>query len=240
MKCEEANSLLEALCDGGLNSPLRIQVEKHAAACSACAINLKQLRALSGLLQKSVVPPPSPVLDQKLMQAFHQHYDEPVKTVSWRRRIFGGSISIPTPALAAAVILIAIALAASNMIGRKTAGVSESAANPPAPANVTLTPEIIEKTRIVEIPVVRERVVTRVVYVERESAQKRKARNLPPISKRSETSQLAQKRSQRENRFDMSGAIAENGYFTQVNLTGFQPNADMKVRIIKEVKPDEK
>jgi len=241
MKCEEANSLLEALYDGGLNPHLRIQVEKHTAACSSCAIKLEQLRALSGLLQKSIVPPPSPVLDQKLMRAFRQQHAEPVKPVSWWQRILGGSVSIPKPALAAAVIMIAIALAAANIIGRKTAGVTETAANPSA--NITAVPappEVIEKTKVVEVPIVQERIVTRVVYVERENTRKQKGQNLLPVSKRSETSQLAQKRHLQENHLDMNGAIAENGYFTQANLKGFQASDEMKARIIKEVKPNEK
>jgi hypothetical protein len=181
------------------------------------------------------------MLDQGLIEAFQQQKQKALTSSAWWHRIFAGSLSIPKPVFAAAIIIVAVAITAANIIGRYTLtspDVSSIPAASPLVVSTPLPPEIIEKTKIVEVPVIRERVVTRVVYVERQNNE----------SNNSQKSLLAQDRTggnkQKQNltKEETNSAInVEAGeYVTRGNLSGFQPIAELKTRIIQDTKQDEK
>lgn len=231
MNCNEVSALLEALHDGALNSEIEADMMEHVSACSACYAGLVRIQSLSGLLQKSLIPAPTPELDVRLMDAFSGRYGRQGQKRSWWHRAFVGSVSIPKPAFAAALVAVAVALAAVAMIGRGTevpsggvAAVQEYRVAAPAPAQ----PAIVERTKIVEVPVVRERVVTRTLFVERKRTRAGKVQE--PA--------LAGKPSERE--LAMSDSISSNGYITLADLSNFQPAMETKARVLREVRPDEK
>lgn len=87
--------------------------------------------------------------------------------------------------------------------------------------------EIVTKTVVVEVPVVKEKIVTRTVYVREPVRNIQRAKAKTPSSPK-------------PGILPSYSSVAENGYFTDVNLRGFQPSAEMNTKIIKEVKKDEK
>jgi hypothetical protein len=237
---------LDAFHDRAANAELSSRIEEHLEDCLSCDGALMQLRALRTLLLKSSIPAPSVALSRGLMEAFYREHKSPAKTIPWWRRALGSSITVPAPALAAAMIVIAFGIAAANIIGRNaaaTVSVSDatSAASTSVPPSPSISPEIIEHTKIVEVPVVKERVVTRVVYVEREERTPiLRVQKQPLISagkglQRSEPDTIP-----KDVGLTLNGSVAENGYFTRIDLTGFQPTNEMKARIVREDKPDEK
>jgi hypothetical protein len=100
-------------------------------------------------------------------------------------------------------------------------------------------PEIIERTNTVEVPVVQEHVVNRVVYIRREvPLQKKPQARFTGSRENAKNTATPQYRSLTD--LDTSASITGNGYLTQANLTALQPTKEMKVRIIKGVKINEK
>jgi hypothetical protein len=97
--------------------------------------------------------------------------------------------------------------------------------------------------RVVEVPVVRERVVTRTVYVER------KGRGGEQVAPRR---QPGREESARRDGKDETGAgsperqepargqDAHAGYYTRVDMNDFQPTNEVKLRIVSRGGTDEK
>ena len=229
MNCVEVGALLEALYDGALDSEELKRVEDHLSACPSCGAELARLQIVSDLLQRSRIPAPSSDLDVRLMSAFvHNQQKFARKRFRWSHA-FIGSVNIPKPALAMAAVIIALALAAAVKIGRMTSTpiIVETA----LPAGASTKPQeavpgTAETIRIVEVPVVRERVKT--IYVDgrhRDGSQRQIVR-----------AQVA------PGGHDpaMSSSVGEKGYFTHANLSGFLPASEMRTRVISEVKTNEK
>jgi hypothetical protein len=107
-----------------------------------------------------------------------------------------------------------------NAVGPQTSGAARSR-TPDAEAAAA-------NVRIVEVPVVQERVVTRVVYVER------KARRGAGTA-----AALASQRDGAARDGEQSPGAASS-YFTRVDMEDFQPADEMKIRIVRKGKGDEK
>lgn len=248
MNCEKVDELLDAFHDGATSAAVQARIEQHIAGCLSCAAAFDRLQALRNLLRKDIAPSLSAAFDQKLMQAFLDKHAAPAKCPAWRDWLFAGSISIPKPIFAAALIAVALALITANLIGRGgavTNDVDTALTAPPAVSSQSspLT-KAVEQTKIVEVPVIKERVVTKTIYIERENVDANKT------SKKSSGFNLIQTTAVNKKSNDapklaapnlpMSGSIAENGYFTQTDLTNFKPAAESNIRIIKKEKEDEK
>ncbi len=244
MNCEKVNALIEAFHDKALNTNEKAGMEEHLAGCFSCRKKQERLSALSALIQKSSVPEPSASLEQNLLQAFSAHHEKPAKSPVWWRQIFAGSVSIPKPVFAAALIAVAVIVTAAHLIGRNAATAlnaeTSSSAQFPVSASST-SPEIIEQTKIVEVPVIKERIVTRVVYVEQKGrAAAKPAQNRTLIAGRKELRRSEPISNPKETSLTMNGSVAENGYFTRIDLTGFRPTNGMNARVVREEKNDEK
>jgi anti-sigma factor RsiW len=245
MNCEKVNVLIEALHDGALDTNEKAGMEEHLTGCFSCRKKRERLSALSALIQKSSVPEPSASLEQNLLQAFSTHHEKPAKSPVWWRQIFAGSVSIPKPVFAAALIAVAVIVTAANLIGRNAANTLNAKTNFPAQVPVIsaplASPEVIEQTRFVEVPVVKERIVTRVVYVEQKGrAAGNPAQNRTLIAARKELRRSEPISNPKETSLTMNGSVAENGYFTRIDLTGFRPTKGMNARVVREEKNDEK
>jgi predicted protein tyrosine phosphatase len=156
-------------------------------------------------------------------------------------------VPLPVAACAALALLAALfVLAARTRTPTQTATKSTT-----ADVHTNDAPVV----KIVELPIERERVVTRIVYVEK---------NAP----RAETQQLAatrQSTSTRQQGTTTRGAVAQSvsnsevergartafdssshstdeptSYFTRVDMADFQPADEMKIRIVKRGKTGEK
>jgi hypothetical protein len=147
-------------------------------------------------------------LDQRVFASYHEHLQ---RAPFWKRWITA-SIRVPAPLAAAAALLFLIAggvaLAALKRTPAQTAVM-------PNPGVTTIT-----KTEIVEVPVVKERVVTRVVYVEK-----------PASAPALHAAQLLGTSQPRE--IKLASHVAGDNAYTNVDLSGFQPVEEMTVRIIK-------
>ena len=147
-------------------------------------------------------------LDQRVFASYHEHLH---RAPFWKR-LFTASIRVPVPMAAAVALLFLLAsgvtLAALKRTPAQTAAM-------PNPGVTTIT-----KTEIVEVPVVKERIVTRVVYVE-------KPANAPALL----VSQVPN--NSQPGEIKLASHVAGDNAYTNVDLSGFQPVEEMTVRIIK-------
>jgi len=141
------------------------------------------------------------------------------RTSLWKRLL---TAKLPVPVPVAAVI--AIMLLTSSVIALRQSKVEVIPAAPQA-LSATTTPEIIE------VPVIREKIVTRTVYVEKSARQNNRMLPQATVAPRDEYS-LTARNSLRES--------GQGNLFTHVNLTDFQPPDEIKIRIIKRGNTDEK
>jgi hypothetical protein len=114
---------------------------------------------LNRLLASWQTPETSGEFDQRVLASYRRHFD---RGRSWRRLLIG-SIRIPVPIAAAAVLLLC---ATSYLAARKATRFSIE--NPPTVGSI----------KIVEVPVTQEKIVTRVVY-KNTGAQKTNERPAP-------------------------------------------------------------
>lgn len=129
------------------------------------------------------------------------------------KRIF--TVRLPVPVPIAALILVALL-------------VSSALAIRPSPRETFAEPQTVivstpAQPTVIEVPVFREKVLTRTVYVEKRRRERREDARPAPALEQDETTLTAL----HENE---SG---EGGIFTRANLTGFQPPDELKIRIVK-------
>lgn len=248
MKCEKAKKSIGTLRDGAADAQLKIQMENHLAICFSCRAAFDRLQALGSLLQKDVPPSPSPLLEQKLMQAFCAKHERSPKPAAWWKSFFAGSISVPKPVFAAALIACALALGWAKLV-EKNATMSADIINATRAPHISSPPPLpfpqtIERTKIVEVPVFKERVVKNNACVEKRSAEPQKSIDKPADFYIKKLNPPGNSSSSPVNpnapSLQMSASIAENGYFTRANLKDFEPASESNVRIIRREKTDEK
>lgn len=226
MNCVETKNNIEAFMDGELDSALKDAVENHLRICRACDETKDEMILLSGFLQTSEIELPSAALENRLMQSFRER-QQPEKVSSWRQIIFG-AVAIPKPIFAALLLAAVTASWLAFQVGK----INSSTVSMTVPAidssagQVQMPGETITKTVIVEVPVVKEKIVTRTIFVREKPGNQSGKTQTPAASK--------------SNILPSSSSVADNGYFTDVNLKGFQPSAEIGAKIIKEVKEDEK
>jgi anti-sigma factor RsiW len=149
------------------------------------------------------------------------------------KRFTATSIRVPAPVAALAVLLLAVSslfalMRPSNTLVQKL------------PAAAAVPSE--ERTRIVEVPVIQEKLVTRTVYVARNNrASKNEARERVPEP------QVATRRQDApapQNVSDAPGTNARGSQgkieSTHAALAGFKPTGEVKLRIIKGSYQDDK
>lgn len=98
--------------------------------------------------------------------------------------------------------------------------------------------------RVVEVPVVQERVVTRTVYVEKQGRGVLQAAAARPQPEREELARRDDKNerdAEAPRRVEPApGQDAHAGYFTRVDMNDFQPANEVKLRIVSRGGTDEK
>lgn len=143
-----------------------------------------------------------------------------VKPAPFWKRILTARLPLPVPVAA----VLALALLISSVVALRS-----------------LSPKVIQSTlpelsatsaqpKVVEVPVIQEKIVTRTVYVEKRGGARNDLRRQATVVDRDEES-LTARNSDKENR--------QANLFTRVNLTDFQPPDEMKIRIIKRSHSDE-
>jgi anti-sigma factor RsiW len=128
MNCEQARDLLEAHADGSLEPAIGAQIDRHLAACEACAARLTRVRSLlddARRLPRSLDPPRDlwPAIAERL------HDRAVVPLVPRRAR----TVVVPRAWLAAAAVaLITVSSGVTALLVRRTspAGFQHLAALP--------------------------------------------------------------------------------------------------------------
>jgi hypothetical protein len=165
-----------------------------------------ELHRLLGAWQ---APPPPAALRARLAESFRA---TPAPAPRWRR-LLAARVSVPLPVAAcAAAALVVSSLALAALASKRPRPAAEGAGAASA-------------VRFVEVPVPHERVVTRVVYVERAPR---------PTSPRRAPARPAP----REGK-EADDAAGPTSYFTGVDMAEFRPADEMKIRVIKKARPDE-
>ena len=232
--------------------PFRVRRAAHAHAAG----HGRDARGLSGdagefsgdaelgtLLRAWEAPAPSAAARERVLAEFRACG---VRAPFWRRALTSElRVPVPFAACAALALLAALfALAARTQAPAQTAAANNAHAGATAAAAETVV-------KIVEVPV--ERVVTRVVYVERDAprgeAQQLAAVRQSTSTQRNESARgaVAQSNSNseaaaRRTAFDSGpqSSAEPTSYFTRVDMADFQPSEKMELRIVRRGKTDEK
>src|SRR5215204_830904 len=206
--------------------PFRLRRARRAGAdgCEDFAADAE----LTALLREWETPPQTLDARARLLADFRAS----VRPAPLWRRALTAQVRVPIPiAACAALALLLTPLAFGARTWTKST--SSSAATTSAPV-----------VRVVEVPVIQERVVTRTVYVEKK--ERGGARGVSSQAdaggaQAAETSAARHldTRKQDEQR-PAPNADASAGYFMRVNMEDFQPADEVKIRILKKGGADER
>jgi hypothetical protein len=202
---------------------------------------------LSALLRTWDAPEPSADARARLLAEFKAGV---VRVPLWRRAL-ASEIRVPLPVAACAALALFASLFA--LVARTRTPTQVTMKSTPADVRTSDAPGV----KIVELPVERERVVTRVVYVEK-NAPRAEAQRLA-ATQQSMTTQQSTRRSTtttsaalaQSNHEDARGVrtaidssaqpnAEPTSYFTRVNMADFQPAEKMELRLVRRGKTDEK
>ena len=151
----------------------------------------------------------------------------------WRRALTA-QVRVPLPVAACLGLLL---LGSLYVLGTR----APSARVESAAARTEVRPAAV---RVVEVPVVQERVVKQVVYVEKKErgaargVSTRTGGREEGLARRDDKNEGGAGTS--EGQEPAQGQDAHAGYFTRVDMNDFQPADEMKIRIVKRGGTDEK
>ncbi|MFL6332689.1 MAG: hypothetical protein ACJ754_05015 [Pyrinomonadaceae bacterium] len=201
---------------------------RRAARADAGAGGVKDFSAdaeLTALLRAWEAPPQDAGARGRLLADFRAS----VRRAPLWRRALTAQVRVPLPVAACAALFL---LGSLYVLGTR----ATTPHGAPAAAQTVTEPAAV---RVVEVPVVQERVVTRTVYVEKKERVSSRG-----VSTRTDAREsLAQQDGnagtpQREE--PAKGQDAHAGYFTRVDMNDFQPSNEVKFRIVSRGGTDEK
>jgi anti-sigma factor RsiW len=214
----EHRSNLSAYLDGELDQSARAGVEAHFTRCHSCWAKYNELRFASRAMSHFVVPEAPRSTWQPADVAGRTEVPAPIAAL---RRCWAIKVAVPAPAFAG--LIAAIILAAWLSPGR-TILMRESV---PAQSTVVEPPQ----AKVVEVPVVREvvreRVVTRIVYARQPRASAPNRRPSVPEEPPASNSIAVRRPVTR-------GASGTGTEFIRASLAGFRPARTADLRIVKE------
>jgi hypothetical protein len=152
-------------------------------------------------------PPASRRLDNRILESYRAQQTESGKTRFWAR-VLTSSVKVPAPL--AAAVLLALIVAIAWVVYTPTA----------SPARALKSPDPVPSVRIVEVPVIQERIVTRTVYLR---------------TKPRRTGGKSNAARQKGSSLALFSSRAENGYVVQqsTDLRGFQPVPELKIQVLR-------
>jgi hypothetical protein len=229
---------------------------RDARELSADAGEFSEDAELSSLLRTWETPDPSACSRERLLAEFRAGG---VRAPFWRRAL-SAELRVPLPVAAcAALALLASLIALIALVARTQVPAQSAATMTTKSTAVDVRTTDAPAVKIVELPVEHERVVTRIVYVER-NATRALAQQLAMTQQTGTTQQLTStRRGAAERGVTQSASNSEaargartatessaqstaepTSYFTRVDMADFQPADEMKIRIVKRGKTDEK
>ncbi|HEX8282951.1 MAG TPA: hypothetical protein VF588_06330 [Pyrinomonadaceae bacterium] len=209
---------------------LRRAGARRASAAARDAEDFGADAELTALLRAWEAPPQSDGARARLLADFRAT----VRPAPLWRRALTAQVRVPLPLAACAVLaLLLTPLGFGARPWRRPAT---------APAAAEVAPA--ERVRVVEVPVIQERVVTRTVYVEKkERGAARGVSSQADESARPEAPETATaKRAETREQDGQTHAApdASAGYFSRVNMEDFQPAGEVKIRVVQRGGVDEK
>lgn len=209
---------LSAYLDGELDRDARASLEKHLGACPRCHAQYERLRFASRAISHVVVPQACPPAWRPVARRVQQKSPRTALASFWRMKI-----SVPAPvAVAALALLVCVAAVLSlGPLGNSPMSIE------PLPANA-LVPQI----KFIEVPVERERIITRAVSAARASRPVDVARPGSAPDKQQRAALIAAGVERERRTIDRNG-----GLLTSTSLAGFRPAKEANLRIVKEPEP---
>lgn len=220
------------------SSRLRAEIE----ACDECTRQYVSLTATIALFDEAAdeaIPKSESywlAYNNRLRDQLHNPYAPQVqsspeaKRASLWRRALAMRVQVPVPALAVIVLAVAASFL-SLLIFRPAARADGSLRNAQAatgaktPLAGSNNPSSETPARIIEVPVVQEKIVTRIVYVNRKSREERRREirrnNQPEIFEAG------------EQRLARAAVQLPSAPLTRQSLAGFQPTNEVKLTVIK-------
>jgi len=161
---------------------------------------------VKSLLDNWLMPFSTRALDRRVLQSYRA---QRARLPLWRRML-AVSISVPIPIAATMIVILGLGMI---MLSRKS-----------KPTQTSAPSTFVERIRTVEVPVIKERVLTRIVY---------RDRTFPGAN---QSSPIAA-----EN-ISLTVDSTENAksYFTGISLVGYQPNESMDLKVLKRTEKNEK
>ncbi|HEX8491957.1 MAG TPA: hypothetical protein VF658_03890 [Pyrinomonadaceae bacterium] len=226
--CRRIESQLVDLLFNDLDREHKLRLLTEIETCASCmsqylsfseTLTVFDRTAQASLPPESYWPHYTASLHQRLLAPAPTPVTEKIARAPFWKRLLTARLPVPAPVAAALIVglIITSALALKD-----------------APTARVVAPRVppIETVKIVEVPIVKERIVTRTVYVERKHTAERGTR--PPS--------LVAARASEPNDSTLADSKHEDepGFFTRANLKGFQPADDMKLRVIKRNHTNEK
>lgn len=219
--------------------------ERDARELSAEDAEFSDDLELSTLLRAWDAPEPSARSRERLLAEFRTSF---VRAPLWRRAL-SAELRVPLPVAACAALVLLASLFA--LYSRTPSPMQTATKSNAADVRTNAEPAV----KIVELPVERERVVTRYVYVDRSDARQPAANRQTMTAQQSTSTQrsattrpaVAQSNSTREDTVRQTAINSSTqsneeptSYYTRVDMADFQPADEMKIRIVKRGKTDEK
>ena len=226
--CRRTESQFADLLFDELDGAHKLRLLTEIETCASCMghyLSFSETLSVFDRTAEASLPPESywPRYNAALRRRLHAPAQTPIEEKHsrlpfWKRLL---TARLPLPAPIAAALVVALIITSALALRRTPTTQAAAPSLPP-----------IETVRIVEVPVVREKIVTRTVYVERKRAAERVTRS----------PSLVAARENQINDSTLPGSEHEDeaGFFTRANLKGFQPADDMKLRVIKRNHTDEK
>jgi hypothetical protein len=211
--------------DDALTPRLLSEVE----ACAACGAQYRSLNETLAVCEEAAaaaMPRENywPQYHQTLSRRLHEAArDVPAaatnESASFGTRLFETSVRVPAPLAAAAVLtLVASCILTLTLLAR--------ASNAPEPfllAAPNSPQESAPQIKFIEVPVVREKIITHTVYVPRRGSSNDNALRLAPRE-----NLAGVRRQNASTAMDASAATP-----ARANLSGFKPAGEVNLRIIK-------
>ena len=225
MKCPEIN--IQLLLDNEIDLFEKQEVEAHLAVCNSCSCEFQAQVATRKLLKQQPAILPGNTFDNSVLQAFEnrQVKSDTVK-ISWLASIF----VIPKPILAFGVLMFLVTAGLAFQIGRLSVSspphidlaktTDETLETIPTTPDrikrqeaIPKEPEIKKITKYVKVPIVREKVVEKIIYINK------------PVQKAKRTKKIKKQTKQ---------PIAAKNIAAQFNLRDMRSPEFLKYKIIKQ------
>jgi hypothetical protein len=216
--CSKTRDALIDLAFNEVSGERKLSLLVEIEDCAECSGQYRELKeALKAMDEAADRAQPGQnywlAYDAALLERLRRaHGDERVERSSLWKQFFAARLRVPVPVAALMVLLLIV----STTLSLRNGSAGSITLAPPAPAPAS--------TGIVEVPVVQEKIVTRVVYVERKG---RRGRALP------EQSAAAVARAASRTGLVARQDSEASSPLTHTGLAGFQPADDVKLTIIK-------